>query len=90
MRHKRAARIRTQKIIDRLLYEPQKHKQKFTKALRQKIQVTGNGNVAATPSTSQTEALKFGSININGLGIESQEAIRNLISTHSLDVSYNT
>ena len=53
--------------IDRLLYEPQKHMQKFTKALRQNIQVTGNGNVTATPSTSQ-----------------SQEAIRNLISAHSL------
>ena len=51
MRHKRAARIRTQKIIDRLLYEPQKHKQKFTKALRQNIQVTGNGNVIANSDT---------------------------------------
>ena len=56
-------------IIDILLYEPQKHMQKFTKALRQNIQVTGNGNVTATPSTSQRDALKFGSININGLGI---------------------
>ena len=56
-------------IIDRLLYEPQKHMQKFTKALRQNIQVTGNGNLTATPSTSQRDALKFGSININGLGI---------------------
>ena len=56
-------------IIDILLYEPQKHMQKFTKALRQNIQVTGNGNFTATPSTSQRDALKFGSININGLGI---------------------
>ena len=56
-------------IIDILLYEPQKHMQKFTKALRQNIQVTGNGNVIATPSTSQRDALKFRSININGLGI---------------------
>ena len=43
--------------------------QKFMKALRQNIQVTGNGNVTVTPSTSQRDALKFGSININGLGI---------------------
>ena len=55
-------------IIDILLYEPQKHMQKFTKALRPNIQVTGNGNVTVTPSTSQRDALKFGSINNNGLG----------------------
>ena len=84
-RRKEKTKKRTSKIIDRLTYVPQKHKQKFRKQLRKSLQTRDAPTIHAPsrPSTS----IKFGSININGLDLESSWAVEQLISKRGFDVS---
>ena len=91
MRDKRLSRaynkrhaIRTNKIIDRLGYSPAKHKHKEKKKMVQKLQARVLSPVVEPePKTF----LKFGSFNINGMDLEVNWAVNQLISDRSFDVS---
>ena len=76
-------RVRTNKILDRLTYSPQKHKQKFVRKLRQKLPQLA---APANPLPVSKSSLKFGSININGLDHEAAWAVGQLLKVHQLDV----
>ena len=83
-RHQRQGKKRTSKIIDRLTYSPNKHKNKKAREMREKLQkqIRPKENI---PSTKET--LKFGSFNVNGLDIEARWAVEQLINTRGFDVS---
>lgn len=77
-------RIKTNKIIGRLTYSPEKHKQKFTKAQRSKL---ASRPPDKTPKPSPTTpSLTFGSLNVNGLDLEAHWAVTELLKSHNLDV----
>ena len=81
----RKNKSRTNKILDRLTYSPKKHKQKITKKLRQKLQ---QKPVTSHPPTSNPPSkLKLGSMNVNGLDIETSWAVEQLLTTRDFDVS---
>ena len=83
-RHAEArSKLRTNKIIDRLTFNPKKHKQKKTRELRQKLQK----KTLKDPTRSISESsLKFGSFNINGLDFEASWAVEELVKKHGFDV----
>ena len=84
MRRRSSVRIRTKRIIDRLTYEPEKHKQKFVKDLRDKLsKKRPRGNVSVATETE----LKIGAMNVQGLDGETNAAITDLINDRGLDVS---
>ena len=81
---KRHHRARTNKLLDRLTYSPNKHMAKKTKDLRKKLQAkTLPVSLPITPLKS----LKFGSFNVNGLDIESSWAVEQLLNRRGYDVS---
>jgi hypothetical protein len=80
----RQRKANTNKIVDRLTYSPLKHKQKFTKKLRSSLQA--KAPTVITP-TSSPHYIKFGSININGLDLEANWAVEQLISKNKFDVN---
>ena len=53
------------KIVDRLTYNPLKHKKTATKTIRAKLQLMTEKN-----KTIPSPKIKFGSFNVNGLDIE--------------------
>ena len=59
-------RFRTNKIIGRLTYTPDKHKQKFRKSTRKDLASRPPEKAAKAPKTDPI--LNFGSLNVNGLG----------------------
>jgi hypothetical protein len=75
----------TNKIIDRITYNPETHKQKVTRNLRQKLQrkKIPQPNQALPPTS-----LKFGSFNINGLDLETCWAVKELLTKRGFDVKY--
>lgn len=84
MRRRSRVRLRTQKVIDRLLYEPEKHKQKFVRSLRQKLKdgsPTTSGNVG-----ERIAELVVGAMNIRGLDGETNAALRRLMKERGFDV----
>ena len=86
MRKKKAiqARVETRKIVDRITYNPIKHKNKFTRGLRKKLQQ----KEMQTPAPPKPSAsLNFGSLNINGLDIEAAWAVEQLLTNKGFDVS---
>ena len=91
MRGKRLSRAynkrhapRTNKIVDRLGYAPAKHKRKERRKMIQKLQAR-----VMTPivEPEPKNFLKFGSFNINGMDLEVNWAINQLISDRGFDVS---
>ena len=78
---------RTGRLIDRLTYCPAKHKQKFTKHLRGKLQA--RSQVLPDPEPCPASSLKFGSININGLDLEASWAVNQLLQNRGYDVRFN-
>ena len=76
-------RMRTNKILDKITYKPEKHKQKFRKALRKKLQ---NRPDAPSIPKENVEFIKFGSFNINGIDVESNLAIEKILEQEDLDV----
>ena len=80
----RKSKPRTNKILDRITFNPKKHKQKRTKELRQKLQ-----QKTLPPPTTRIPppTLKFGSINLNGLDLETSWAVEQLLTTRGFDVS---
>ena len=84
MRRRSRVRLRTQKVIDRLLYEPEKHKQKFVRSLCQKLKdgsQTTSGNVG-----ERIAELVVGAMNIRGLDGETNAALRRLMKERGFDV----
>ena len=78
---------RTSKIIDRITYSPEKHKQKYTKRLRRKLETRVNQDAKTNPAPSTS--IKFGSININGLDLEASWAVDQLLTTRGYDVGFS-
>ena len=85
--HKWDSKKRTGKIIDRITYCPEKHKQKYTNKVRSKLESRVEKERKSTPSS--TSSIKFGSININGLDLEASWAVDQLLSTRGYDLSLN-
>jgi hypothetical protein len=73
----------SRKIVNKLTYNPAKHKQKWTKKsrllLQQKVIPTHR---TVTPSTT----IKFGSFNVNGLDLEAAWAVEELLKKRGFDV----
>ena len=75
---KRKTKATTNKLIDRLTFNPQKHKQKVTRKLRQTLQRKTLPTPA--PATESITTLKFGSFNVNGLDLEALWTVEQLLS----------
>ena len=80
---RKRAKIQTNKIMDRLTFNPKKHKQKKVKGLREKLQQRDREDPG--PLSVKT-SLKFGSFNINGLDLETAWAVGELVKKHGFDV----
>ena len=79
-------KTRTNKVLDRITYNPAKHKNKNVRELRQKLQKkVVKPQVPKEPATT----LKFGSLNINGLDLEAGWAVEQLLTTKGFDVRNN-
>jgi hypothetical protein len=87
-KNKSEVRLRTRKIIDRLTYSPETHKQKFAKSLRRTLALRPSEKPSPIPPPNSH--LKFGSININGLDLEAHWAVTQLLDDHNFDVSNNS
>ena len=84
-KHAAKARVKTRKIIGRLTYSPEKHKQKFTKTLRDRL--ASRLHVQDPKPPEIVPEMVFGSMNVNGLDQEAHWAVSQLLSQHSIDVS---
>ena len=82
----RQRKLQTNKVVDRITYNPRKHKQKVTRSLRQRLQAS---RFPAPGTPHQTTTLKFGSFNLNGLDLETSWAVEELVKKHEFDVSSN-
>ena len=70
--------------MDRVTFSPDKHKQKVTRKMRQDLQKkTLQTDRQSVPKTS----LKFGSLNVNGLVIETAWAVAELLKENEFDVT---
>ena len=82
-REQKEKAIQTNKIMDRLSYEPHKHKKKMTRKLRLELQK----KQLKVPSNPQIKTeMKFASININLLDLEASVAVETFMKEKSLDV----
>ena len=83
-KNSRYVKKRTTKLIDRLSYSPAKHKQKDKKSLRKMLQSQKPPDQSIRePSTK----IKIGSINLNGLDLETGWAVEQIITNYELDAS---
>ena len=78
-------KARTNKILDRLTYNPSTHKQKFTKSLREKLK---KQRVVRSSVRETNEELKFASMNVNGLDSVAKEAVMEILLDRKYDVSH--
>ena len=76
--------IRTNNIIDRLGYSPAKNKHKEKKKMVQKLQARVLSSIV---EPKPKNFLKFGSFNINGMDLEVNWAINQLVPDRNFDVS---
>ena len=74
----------TRKIIGRLTYSPEKHRQKVTRGLRSKLLAKAPVDKPRDPPS--TSILTFGSLNVNGLDTEAHWAVSELVENHKIDV----
>ena len=79
------AKIQTPKILDRITFDPAKHKQKKTRELRQQLQQQKIPGPNPSPTIT---CLKFGSFNLNGLDLETSWAVEQLVKKHEFDVRF--
>ena len=87
LKQKNAHKQSTNKILDRITFNPQKHKHKVKKKLRQELQ---DKTILPTLTRAPPTTLKFGSLNINGLDLEAAWAVEQLLTNKGLDVSVQT
>ena len=79
-------RLRTNKIIDKITYNPSKHKQKDRRKLRAALQ----SRIARPDDEAiDTPFMRFGSFNVKGVDVETGEALKDLLLDKDLDVNYN-
>ena len=83
-RHKGNVRMRTAKYIDRLTYDPSRHKRK---EVRKRLQALQARQMEQHVPPDPKQVVKFGSININGLDLDSGWAVQELLKNKELDVS---
>ena len=77
----------TRKIVGRLTYSPDKQKQKFRKAQKEKLSLRPP---AKPPKPQVTKSLiTFGSLNVNGLNNEAHWAVTELLGKHTIDVRHS-
>ena len=79
------AKAQTNKIISKLTYSPAKHKNQKIRALRLKQRKKA---VQDQSVPRPTPKLKFGSFNVNGLDLEVQWTIQQLLQTRGFDVCH--
>ena len=86
-RHKAKTKpkIQTTKLMDRLTYNPKKHKQRKVRDMRERLQRKAPPPVSK-PLPPPTK-LKFGSFNVNGLDLEASWAVQQLLDKRGFDVS---
>ena len=80
-RHK----IQTAKLMDRLTFCPSKHKQKSIRHQRNLLQAKPLQKTK--PPAPPPTHIKFGSFNINGLDLEANWAVQELLEKRGFDVS---
>lgn len=87
-RNERYARLRTKlrttKYIDRLTYDPDKHKRKEA---RRRIKELDDREIQQPNLPDPKPAIKFGAINVNGLDLDSGWAVQELLKNKNFDVS---
>ena len=83
-RNKRVNKLQTSKLLDKLTYNPKKHKQKTARKLREELQL--KSSQVRNMSKPSHSSLKFGSHNINGLDLEASWAVQELLKTRGFDV----
>ena len=81
----RQNKTNSKKIVDRLTYNPLKHKQTATKTLRAKLQ---QKKMTEKKQAIPSPKIKFGSFNVNGLDIEAAWAVEQLLTQRGFDVSH--
>ena len=86
-RKNRVHKPQTNKLLDKITYNPKKHKQKVTKKLRKELQNKSIQNSAKSKPCSTS--LKFGSHNINGLDLEASWAVQELLKSRGFDVRFS-
>ena len=86
-RNGRKVRFKTNKILDRITYNPTQHKDKAKKLLRKTLQQRIQKPPPAVQAPPTT--LTLGSINVNGLDLEAGWAVEQLLVTKDFDVSIN-
>ena len=75
--------MRTSKIIDRLLYQPEKHKQKFVRSLRKTLESKSKRKDTVLAISPE---LIVGAMNVRGLDGETNNALRRLVEDRGFDV----
>ena len=78
-------KIPTRKVVTRYTYCPNIHKQKFRKTQRQNLQKSAPSR--KPEAVPQSTHLKFGSFNVNGLDLEANWAVEELLNKRKFDVS---
>ena len=82
---RRHNKVNSKKIVDKITYNPAKHKQKLTRKSRLILQQ----KIIPTPKPiTPTQTIKFGSFNMNGLDLEAAWAVGELLKNRGFDVSY--
>ena len=77
---RRWQKANTRSIVEKLLYNTKNKKYKTAK-IKRSAAVKGKSD-----SIRNSVSLKFGSINVDGLGLENDQAVKDLLSKRSLDV----
>ena len=83
--HIKQRKTNSKKIVDKITYNPKKHKQKKTKNLRQQLQ---QQIIPVFKPVPLPVSLKFGSFNVNGLDLEAAWAVEELLKQRGFDVSF--
>ena len=79
---------RTSKIVDRLTYSPNKHKQKERRKMREKLKARScQWEKNADLGFIKRHELTFGSMNVDKMGFECEQAICQLLLDRNYDVS---
>ena len=87
MHHRKRTRKRmeTRQTINKLTYNPAKHKNKFRRELRLQLREKRAPNIKSIKLPSSE--LKFGSFNVDGLGLDAAFAAVDLLHSRKFDVS---
>ena len=81
----RQAKKRTTRIIDRITYSPNKHKNREKRERRKKLLKKVQPDIMQSEPIKPT--IKFGSFNVNGLDLEAEWAINQILISRNFDVS---